>query len=145
MGGFLETPVRWDEIFSIAAIIFISVGVLALVAWSRYLYHKEMMRLAEGHGDLKSGLEVMEVWRTRRGILWGIRVSAVGAALIGAAVFWGRTHFPPDAVVGLAFVGTLLLVIGGATLVAYAVWSRKSAWWSQVGESARGASREDDE
>jgi len=127
------------------AVVVLFLGVFALAAWSRHLYHKEMMRLAERHGDLKSGLEVMELWRSRRGILWGIRVSAVGAALIGAAVFSGRTHFPPDSVVGLAFVGTLLLVIGGATLVAYAIWSRKGVRWSQVGESARSDSQEGDE
>jgi hypothetical protein len=126
----------WDEIGEVVAIIFVAFAVFGWLAWSRWLSHKETMRLTELGGGAHELLRSRERWRLRHGLLWAIRLLVLGLvigvfgvlglralAMVGARGGHSGTQVAmagPLLLIALAFI-----VVGAVTLVAYAIWSRR--------------------
>lgn len=131
----------WQAVVGGFAAVVLVLAVFGLLAWSRWLSHKETMRLAELGGDAHALLQSRERWRVRHGILWAVRVLLVGLA-IGIFGLVGLSALATVAVGArggdpmgrhLVFAAPLLLlalafvVVGAATLIAYALWARRDA------------------
>jgi hypothetical protein len=63
-------------------VIFAVLAVLGWLVWTRWLSHREMMLLTEGGQDARAALGLRERWRVRHGVLWAVRVLALGVALV---------------------------------------------------------------
>jgi len=107
-------------------------GVLGLLAWNRWLSHKETMRLAELGGGSRETLGLRERWRARHGVLWAVRVLAIGVALAVALViadnwdtYLGRRVIGGKEMLLLTGAAVFLLLVGAVTLIAYGIWSRR--------------------
>jgi len=72
---------------AVLPIILLAFAVFGWLAWSRWLWHKETMRLAELGGNSREALGLRERWRARHGMLWAVRVLALGVGLVVVAVF----------------------------------------------------------
>jgi len=138
------TASHWD---AIVAIIFVVSAVFGWLAWNRYLYHKELMRLPDAGRDSREALRMKERWRMRQGLLSGAKLLALGVAIAVAMViagnrptYVGRAVAGPGEMLLLISAAVFLVVIGLATIVAYAMWSRQDM---DVLEEA--ASREESE
>jgi hypothetical protein len=99
--------------------------VIALVAWIRYLHHKETMRTLELGGDARAGLELGERWRARSGMVAGAVMMVLGilVSIQYLLMSLNRVHLssPEDQAIQLAANATA--VLGFVVLVAYALWS----------------------
>jgi len=81
--------------FPVLPTMLLAFGVLAWLAWNRWLSHKETMRAAELGGNSRAALGLREQWRARHGVLWAARVLALGVALVIVGVFadkWETTE-----------------------------------------------------
>ena len=134
MSQFHPTGWDWDAIGMTVGAIFLVLAVFGWLVWNRWLSHKETMKLTEAGGDSRAALQLRERWRTRWGILWAVRVLALGLAAAAALHFaesWeprfglGRRMIGPELALLLAAAAAFLLTIGAVTLVAYAIWSRR--------------------
>jgi hypothetical protein len=80
--------------FPVLPTMLLAFGVLAWLAWNRWLSHKETMRAAELGGNSRAALGLRERWRTRHGVLWAVRVLALGVGLAVVGVFADKwEHF----------------------------------------------------
>jgi hypothetical protein len=84
MNQFYPTAPYW---FAVLPTILLAFGVLGWLAWSRWLSHRETMRAAELGGNSRVALALRERWRARHGVLWAVRVLALGVGLVVVAVF----------------------------------------------------------
>jgi hypothetical protein len=76
-------------VFALPLALFVLVPlVVAWVIWSRYLYHKETMKLAEMGGNARDALELRERWRVRWGLLVGAGVISIGVVIAGVLVLF---------------------------------------------------------
>jgi hypothetical protein len=115
--------------------------VLGWLIWSRYLYHKETMKLADMGLDREAhwpSLEIRERWRLRWGMLAGAAIAAAGlAGGIGLLVYMGiarpRPGFlsttagglEPEVLTVLLLLCVFLMIVGAVTLVAHSSWGRQ--------------------
>ena len=107
-------------------------GVLGLLAWNRWLSYKEAMKAAELGGNSRVALGLRERWRVRHGVLWAVRVLALGAALGVVGMYadkletlLGRRVLEAEHMLLLVGAVVCLVLIGAVTLIAYVVWSRR--------------------
>lgn len=128
MMQFHGTPTHWD---AIVGMIFVVLAVFGWLAWNRYLHHKEMMKLTEAGGESRELLRLRDRWQTRHGVLWAVKMVALGVALAVIAnkceTVAGRRLIGPPEMVLLLGAGVFLFVMGTITLTAYAIWSRRDA------------------
>ena len=103
MDQFYPTAPYW---FPVLPTMLLAFGVLAWLAWNRWLLHKETMRLAELGGGSRAALGLRERWRTRHGLLWGVRVLGLGLALGVIGVLEAEWQASPVLLVAVAMVGT---------------------------------------
>jgi len=131
MSQFAPTFIDWDAIAMAVGIIFVVVAVFGWLAWNRYLYHKELMKLPDAGRDSREALRMKERWRMRQGLLSGAKLLALGVALAVIAnkceTVAGRRLIGPPEMVLLLGAGVFLFVMGTITLTAYAIWSRRDA------------------
>lgn len=101
--------------------------VFALIAWTRYLQHKETLRMLDSGPEAHDLLEFMRSTRLRRGLILGIALLALGAGL-GA----GMAAADEAAVIGpapaAAFMGlsVFLFALGCGTVVLHILWMRQA-------------------
>ena len=115
----------------IVAVSCVALAVFGWLAWSRWLSHKETMRLAELGGGSRETLRLRERWRARHGVLWAVKVLAVGVALVVMGVYadkletlLGRRVLGLEQMLLLIGAAVCLLLVGGVTLIAYVIWAR---------------------
>jgi protein-S-isoprenylcysteine O-methyltransferase Ste14 len=106
----------------------IVVGVLGLVALSRYFRHLESMRMLEIGRSAEETLEFRERWRTRQGFLTGAVLLVVGIVFLVSVS--SRAHFLRPGVEGfgdfVSLLGLLLVAVGLVIAVSYWLWARQS-------------------
>jgi hypothetical protein len=135
------------------AVVLVVMFVVALVAWMRYLHHKETMKTLESGGDAvgrlesakQARMEEEERWRVRNGMMTGVVIAALGLATLGASLSLGSCSTSTSQVSELDYatlslvlgVGAFLLLVGLASFVANLIWSRQHAALVRPAESAQ--------
>ncbi len=101
--------------------------VLALIAWSRYLQYKETLRMLDSGPEARDLLEFMRSSRLRRGLLLGVVLLALGAAL-GAGMSAADTAGIVSPAATAAFLGlsVFLFALGSGTLLLHIIWMRQA-------------------
>ena len=113
--------------------------VFALIAWTRYLQYKETLRMLDSGPAAHDLLEFMGSTRLRRGLILGIALVALGAALgagMSAADEAGIVN--PAATAALLGLSVFLFALGCGTVVLHIVWM----WQARVA-APRGNDRPD--
>ncbi len=132
---------------TIAFVLFLML-LFALLAWVRYLHHRETMKTLESGGDASQRLESLsqarmearERRRLRSGMMAGVIVTALGLGVLSAVLFRPQmmAHETQALVVGLV---VFLLITGAANFVAHAIWSQRLGAAARVVESAEARER----
>ena len=132
-------PIRAEEAFSALVIVVLLVGiglaVVAIVAFSRYLQHREMMKLLEVSGDAPTALRMRERWRKRAGLLNGMKLFVIGIMFIvmtqvsstWLAMMAPKREVPTEWLTtspAFLLVGLIFSAVGAIYVVAYAIWGR---------------------
>ena len=101
--------------------------VFALVAYSRYLRHKETLRMLESGPEAHDLLEFMTSTRLRRGLVSGIALLALGAGL-GAGLSAAEEAGVVDPAGAAALIGlsVFLFALGCGTVVLHILWMRQA-------------------
>lgn len=109
-------------------------AAFAVVAFSRHLQHREALKLLELGGATEGAAEevvrLTERWRVRTGILRSVKIMLAGVLVLFLAkamsplVPW-RGEGSIEIEYFLGFFGVFVIAIGLASLIAYAIWSRK--------------------
>jgi hypothetical protein len=131
-------------------LVFLILVVIVVVAMSRWLQHREMMKMLELGGDAETVLRTRERWRNRAGLLYGAKLLVVGVVLVvmgQASSTWLAMVMPKREIstMGLTapplliFLGLLLAAVGAVYLVAYAIWSRRPLFEDKPARSDPGA------
>jgi len=113
--------------------------VVALLAWVRYLHHKETMRTLESGGDAprrleslsQARMEAQERRRLRSGMMAGVVVTALGLGVLSNVLLRPQMMDPDTRALVVGLV-VFLLITGVANFVAHVVWSRdQAAHWQE--------------
>jgi hypothetical protein len=144
-----------EHTLEILLIVVLAVAMLAVVAFSRYLQHRETLRILELGGDAETALRLRERWRNRAGLLHGAKLLVVGVVLVvvgGASSQWLAMVMPKSEVPTLRlatpplliFLGFFLAAVGVVYLVTYAIWSRRPVFEEELtpGNSESSSSRD---
>jgi hypothetical protein len=150
----MADPYTVSVAVAIAAVLSLML-LVALLAWVRYLHHKETMKTLESGGDASQRLESLsqarmearERWRLRSGIMAGILVTAVGIGVLfdvllrlpGASP--GNRQMNPETQALMVGLAVFLLITGAANFVAHAIWSQRSAATAGMVEGAEDRER----
>ena len=131
-------------------LVFLILVVIVVVAMSRWLQHREMMKMLELGGDAETVLRTRERWRNRAGLLHGVKLLVAGVVLLiacQASDTWlanvGAWRDIPT--LGLTapplflLLGLLLAAVGLVYLIAYAIWSRRPLFEDKPARSDPGA------
>jgi hypothetical protein len=114
--------------------------VLGLLAWGRYLHHKETMKSLEVGGDAPRHLESLsharmeaqERRRLRSGMMAGVVVTALGLGVLSNLLLRPQMMDPDTRALVVGLV-VFLLITGVANFVAHVVWSRDQvAHWGKT-------------
>ena len=97
--------------------------VFALIAWARYLQYRETLRMLDSGPAAHDLIEFMKSMRLRRGLILGIALFALGAAL-GASVSVAEESgvIAPSATVALTGLSVFLFALGCGIVLLHIVW-----------------------
>ena len=99
----------------------------ALFAWSRYLQHKETLRVLDSGPEARDLLEFMRSSRLRRGLLFGIALLALGAGLgAGMSAADEAGVVDPTAAATLIGLSVFLFALGCGTVLLHILWMRQA-------------------
>lgn len=99
------------------------VVIFAWLAWSRYLQHKELMRMQERGGEWQALVADRDRWRIRGGIIAGSIVLLLGAGVLGAGLVVVQAGDRTGGGI-LATLGGAVAGVGLVVLVAHIIWGR---------------------
>ncbi len=101
--------------------------VFALIAWTRYLQYKETLRMLDSGPEARDLIEFMKSTRLRRGLILGIALVALGAALgAGMSAAHEAGVVDPAAAAALLGLSVFLFALGFGTVVLHIVWMRQA-------------------
>ena len=101
--------------------------VFGLVAWTRYLQHKETLRMLERGVESRDVLEFNKSNRLRRGLLSGIALVALGAGLgAGLSLADETAVVEPAAAAALIGLSVFLFALGIGTVFLHLLWMRQA-------------------
>jgi hypothetical protein len=99
----------------------------ALFAWIRYLQHKETLRVLDSGPEAHDLLEFMRSSRLRRGLLFGIALLALGAALgAGMSAADEAGIVAPAAAAAFLGLSVFLFALGFGTVLLHVLWMRQA-------------------
>lgn len=107
--------------------IWVLVLVFGLVAWARYLQHKETLRMLDSGPEAHDVLEFTKSMRLRKGLILGIGLLALGAGL-GAGMSAADEAGVVDPAIAAALLGlsVFLFALGFGTVLLHIVWMRQA-------------------
>jgi len=101
--------------------------MLALVAWARYLQHKETLRMLESGPQARDLIEFTRSTRLRRGLALGIGLLALGAGLgAGLSAADEAGVVGPAAAAALIGLSVFLFALGCGTVLLHVLWMRQA-------------------
>jgi hypothetical protein len=101
--------------------------VFALVAWTRYLQHKETLRMLESGPEAHDLIEFSRSMRLRRGLILGIALLALGAGLgAGLSAADEAGVVDPAAAAALLGLSVFLFALGCGTVLLHILWMRQA-------------------
>jgi hypothetical protein len=101
--------------------------VFALIAWTRYLQYKETLRMLDSGPAAHDLLEFMRSTRLRRGLILGIALVALGAALgAGMSAADEAGIVAPAPAAALLGLSVFLFALGFGTVLLHIVWMRQA-------------------
>jgi hypothetical protein len=129
--------------------------VVGLLAWVRYLHHKETMKTLDAGGDgprrleslSQARMEAQERERLRFGMMLGVLVTALGIGVLSNVLLrlpgTSPQYQPMDPGTQASMVGlaVFLLIAGLANSIAHLIWSRRHAAAAGAAESPRDRER----
>ena len=101
--------------------------VFALVAWVRYLQHKETLRMLDSGPEAHDLIELMKSTRLRRGLILGIALLALGAGLgAGMSAASDARVVGPAPVAAFLGLSVFLFALGCGTVLLHILWMRQA-------------------
>jgi hypothetical protein len=108
--------------------IWVLLLVVAVVAWARYLQHKETLRMLERGLESRDVLELSNTMRLRKGLILGIGLLALGAGLgAGLSLATDAGVIQPAAAAALTGLAVFLFALGSGTVFLHILWMRQAS------------------
>ncbi len=108
--------------------IWVLLLVVAVVAWTRYLQHKETLRMLERGVESRDVLELSKTMRLRKGLILGIGLLALGAGLgAGLSLAMDAEVVRPAAAAALTGLAVFLFALGTGTVFLHILWMRQAS------------------
>jgi hypothetical protein len=112
-----------DELLTAIA----ALAALLLIAWTRYLQHKETLRMLERGAESRDVVEFTRSTQLRRGLLSGIVLLALGAGLgAGLALANEGAVVEPAAAAALTGLAVFLFALGTGIVFLHILWMRQT-------------------
>jgi hypothetical protein len=106
---------------------FVLLLVFALIAWTRYLQYKETLRMLDSGPAAHDLLEFMKSTRLRRGLILGIALLALGAALgAGMSAADEAGVVAPAAAAAFLGLSVFLFALGCGIVLLHILWMRQA-------------------
>jgi hypothetical protein len=117
--------------------IWVLLLVLALIAWTRYLQHKETLRMLERGAELRKMFQTSQTQQLRKGVLLAVGLLAMGAGLgAGLAILREERLLTPEVAAPFVGLAVFFFALGAGTLLLHILWM----WQASVA-----AAREDEQ
>lgn len=108
--------------------IWVLLLVLALIAWTRYLQHKETLRMLERGAELRKMFQTSQTQRLRKGVLLAVGLLATGAGLgAGLAILREERLLAPEVAAPFVGLAVFFFALGAGTLLLHILWMRQAS------------------
>lgn len=110
------------------SLIWILLLVFALVAWTRYLQHKETLQMLERGVELRKMFQSSQSQRLRKGLLVAVALLAMGAGLgAGLAIVREERLLTPEVAAPFVGLAVFFFALGAGTLLLHILWMRQAS------------------
>jgi hypothetical protein len=102
--------------------------VIVLVAWTRYLQHKETIETLKRQAEPDRVVWDRQIVRLRKGLLLAVGLLAMGAGLgAGLAVVMGEGLLTPEVTAPFVGLAVFFFALGAGTLLLHILWMRQAS------------------
>jgi hypothetical protein len=102
--------------------------VLALVAWTRYLQHKETIETLKRQAEPNHVVRDRQILRLRKGLLLAVGLLAMGAGLgAGLGIVREEKLLTPEVAAPFVGLAVFFFALGAGTLLLHLLWMRQAS------------------